>query len=67
MFLNGTQIEVSKKPTHVVARWVENFDLCTKAMEHYWDEIEQLALQQGVELTIEHKLYFTKINHRWVE
>ena len=31
MFLNGTQVEVSKKPTHVFARWVENFDLCTKA------------------------------------
>ena len=38
-----------------------------KAMEHYWDEIEQWALQQGVELAIEHKIYFTKINHRWVE
>ena len=31
MFINGTQVEVSKKPTHVFARWVENYDLCTKA------------------------------------
>jgi hypothetical protein len=31
MFLNGTQVEVSKKPTHIFARWVENYDLCTKA------------------------------------
>ena len=38
-----------------------------KAMEHCWDEIAQWALRQGVELTIEHKLNFTKINHRWVE
>lgn len=38
-----------------------------KAMEHCWDEINQWALQQGVELTIEHKFNFTKINHRWVE
>ena len=38
-----------------------------KAMEHCWDEIAQWALQQGVELTIEHEVYFTKINHRWVE
>ena len=38
-----------------------------KAIEHCWDEIEQWALQQMVELTIEHKLNFTKINHRWVE
>lgn len=38
-----------------------------KAMEHCWDEIEQWALQQKVELTIEHEVYFTKINHRWVE
>ena len=30
-FLNGTNVEVLKKPTHVFARWVENFDLCTKA------------------------------------
>ena len=30
-FINGTQIEVSKKHTHVFARWVENYDLCTKA------------------------------------
>lgn len=38
-----------------------------KALAYYWDEIEQWALQQGVELTIEHEVYFTKINHRWVE
>ena len=38
-----------------------------KALAYYWDEIEQWALQQGVELAIEHKIYFTKINHRWVE
>lgn len=31
MFFNGTRVEVSKKPTHVFARWVENYDLCTKA------------------------------------
>ena len=31
MLLNGTKVEVSKKPTHVIARWMENFDLCTKA------------------------------------
>ena len=31
MFLNGTKVDVLKKPTHVFARWVENFDLCTKA------------------------------------
>ena len=30
-FLNGTHIDVLKKPTHVFARWVENYDLCTKA------------------------------------
>ena len=30
-FLNGTPVEVSKKPTHVFARWVDNYDLCTKA------------------------------------
>ena len=31
MFINGNQIEVSNKPTHVFARWVEDHDLCTKA------------------------------------
>ena len=31
MFINGTQVEVSNKPTDVIARWVENYDLCTKA------------------------------------
>ena len=30
-FLNGTHVEVSKKPTRVFARWVEDHDLCTKA------------------------------------
>ena len=30
-FLNGTKVDVLKKPTHVFARWVENYDLCTKA------------------------------------
>ena len=31
MFLNGAKVEVSKKPTYVTARWVENYDLVTKA------------------------------------
>ena len=31
MFRRGTKIEVSNKPTHVFARWVENYNLCTKA------------------------------------
>ena len=30
-FLDGTKIEVLKKPTHIIARWVENYYLCTKA------------------------------------
>ena len=30
-FINGTKIDVLKKPTHVIARWVEDYDLCTKA------------------------------------
>ena len=38
-----------------------------KALAYYWDEIEQWALQQGVELTIKHEVYCTKISHRWVE
>ena len=38
-----------------------------KAMEHCWDEIAKWALRQRIELTIEHEVYFTKINHRWVE
>ena len=31
MFINGTKVDVLKKPTHVFARWVEDHDLCTKA------------------------------------
>ena len=37
-FLYGTQVEVSKKPTRVFARWVENYDLCTKASGTVDDE-----------------------------
>ena len=31
MFCRGTHVEVSNKPVHVFARWVDNYDLFTKA------------------------------------
>ena len=55
-------MQVGKFPAGEVYVKVENVQ-----MEHCWDEIAQWALRQRIELTIEHRLNFTKINHRWVE
>ena len=38
MFINGTKIDVLNKPTHIIARWVENYYLCNKASGTVYDE-----------------------------